>query len=88
MTEGGSEAREGRRRRWLPEPPRKPEGSEVRGARPRPERSEGLPACGAGGETSRGFAGRPQEGDGSPPLRRQTAGLPEPRRETRRGLWR
>ncbi len=45
MTEGGSEAREGRRQRWLPEPPRKPEGSEARGARPRPERSEGLPAC-------------------------------------------
>ncbi len=40
-------------------------------------------ACGAGGETSRGFASRPWEGDGSPPLRRQTAGLPQPRSKTK-----
>ena len=40
-------------------------------------------ACGAGGETSRGFARWLWEGDGSPPLRRQTARLPEPRSKTK-----
>ena len=48
----GFVAREGRRRRWLPEPPRKPEGSEAREARPTAKRSGAGRACGALRETN------------------------------------
>ncbi len=41
----GFDAGEGRRRRWLPELPRKPKGSEVREARPTAKRSGAGRAC-------------------------------------------
>ena len=43
----GFVARGGRRRRWLPELPRKPKGSEARGARPTAKQSGAGRACGA-----------------------------------------
>jgi len=61
---------------------RRQKGFEAREARPTAKRSGAGWACRAGGETSRGVAGRPLEGDGSPPLRRQTAGLPEQAKKT------
>ncbi len=90
----GFAARGGRRRRWLPEPPRKPEGSEARGARPRPERSEGLriakprrktSAARALDHGSAGFPSRQGDPKGLRRLRRQTAGLPSNVRGDRPG---
>ncbi len=80
----GFETCEGRRRRWLPELPRKPKGSEACEARPRPERSGGLPACGARGETN---AAPEAKRAGSPSCVARPIGLAKLRNKTRRGFW-
>ncbi len=81
----GFETCEWRRRRWLPELPRKPKGSEACEARPRPERSGGLPACGARGETN---AAPEAKRAGSPSCVARPPGLAKLRNKTRRGFWR
>ncbi len=91
----GFEAREGRRRRWLPEPPRKPKGSEAREARPTAKRSVAGRACGATEADRRAAEVRgetkaePQaKHAGSPRSGARPPGLAKPRNKTRRGPWR